>query len=155
MKKKNEEVTAENSQLKKKNYDLNSDLASERATHLDQVGVINSKVQLLGKEKNVVKRMLDQVADDMRREKERSSASISALKDEVAALKSSGVLIDESYAMARNKLFKSPQWEEAQQEIMIIVGRELHSEVPKHHPGLDLGFLADRLDVPTPREQRS
>ena len=57
--------------------------------------------------------------------------------------------------MACNKLFESPQWEEAQKEIMIIVGRELRSEVLEHHPGLDLGFLADRLDIPTPSEQRS
>ena len=35
LKKKNEEVTAENSDLKKKVSDLSSDLASERATHLD------------------------------------------------------------------------------------------------------------------------
>ena len=38
---------------------------------------------------------------------------------------------------------------------MIIVGRELRSEVLQHHPGLDLGFLADRLDVPTLSEKRS
>ena len=88
MKKKNKEVTVENSELKKKNSDLSSDLASKRAAYLDQVSVINSKVKLLGKEKDAVKRMLDQVADDLRREKERSSASISALKDEVTTLKS-------------------------------------------------------------------
>ena len=129
MKKKNKEVTAENNELKKKNSDLSSELASERAAHFDQVGVINSKVQLLGKEKDAVKRMLDQVADDLRREKERSSSSISALKEEVAVLRSGAVLTDESYAVACNKLFESPQWEEAQQEIVIIVGRELRSEV--------------------------
>ena len=33
--KKSEEVTAENSDLKKKVSDLSSDLASERAAHLD------------------------------------------------------------------------------------------------------------------------
>ena len=71
--------------------------------------MINSKVQLLGKEKDVVKRMLNQVADDLRREKERSSASISALKNEVVALNSGAVLTDESYAVACNKLFESPQ----------------------------------------------
>ena len=38
---------------------------------------------------------------------------------------------------------------------MIIVGRELRSEVLEHHPGLDLSFLADRLNVPTPSEKRS
>ena len=37
---------------------------------------------------------------------------------------------------------------------MISVGRELRSEVLEFHPGLDLGFLADRLDVPTPSEKR-
>ena len=55
-----------------------------------------------------MKRMLDQVADDLRREKERSSSSISALKEEVAALKSGAILTDESYAVACNKLFESP-----------------------------------------------
>ena len=99
--------------------------------------------------------MLDQVADDLRREKERSSTAISALKDEVVALKSGTVLTDESYAVACNKLFESPQWEEAQQETVIIVGRELRSEVLHHHPGLDLGFLVDRMDVLTPSEQRA
>ena len=59
LKKKNKEVAVENSKLKKKNSDLSSELASERAAHLDQVGVINNKVQLLGKEKDAVKRMLD------------------------------------------------------------------------------------------------
>ena len=57
--------------------------------------------------------------------------------------------------MACNKLFESPQWEEAQQEIVIIMGKELRSEVLQHHPGLDLGFLADRLDILTPSEQRA
>ena len=108
LKKKNKEVAVENSELKKKNSGLNSELASERAAYLDQVRVINSKVQLLGKEKDAVKHMLDQVANDLRREKERSSTLISALKDEVAALKSGAVLTDESYAMACNKLFESP-----------------------------------------------
>ena len=115
---------------------------------------MNSKVQLLGKEKDAVKRMLDQVADDLRREKERGSSAISALKDEVAALKSGAVLTNESYAVACKKLFESPQWDEAQLEIMITAGRLLRSEVLEHHLGLDLGFLANRLDVPTPSEQR-
>ena len=84
--------------MKKKVSNLSSDLASERATHLDQVGVINSKVQLLGKEKDAVKCMLDNVVDDLSREKERSSTTISALKDEVGALKSGVVLTNESYA---------------------------------------------------------
>ena len=44
LKKKNKEVAAENSELKKKNFDLSSELASARAAHLDQVGVMNSKV---------------------------------------------------------------------------------------------------------------
>ena len=117
--------------------------------------MINSKVQLLGKEKDAVKRMLDQVADDLRREKERSSSSISTLKEGVAALRSGAVLIDESYAVACKKLFESPQWEEAQQEIVIIMGRELCLEVLEHHPGLDLGFLANHVDVPTPSEHGS
>ena len=108
----------------------------------------------MGKEKDAVKCMLDQVVDDLRREKERSSSAISALKEEVAALKSGAVLTDESYAVAYKKLFESPQWDEAQLEIMITAGRLLRSEVLEHHPGLDLGFLADRLDVPTPSEQR-
>ena len=155
LKKKNKEVAAENNELKKKNSDLNSELAFTRAAYLDQVGVMNSKVQLLGKEKDVVKRMLGQVADDLRCKKERSSNVISSLKDEVAALKSGVVLTDESYAAACKKLFESPQWDEAQLEIMITVGRELRSEVLEHHLGLDLGFLADRLVVPTPSEQRS
>ena len=77
LKKRNEEVTSENGDLKKKVSDLSRDLASERAAYLDQVGVINSKVQLLGKDQDAVKRMLDQVADDLRREKERSSTMIS------------------------------------------------------------------------------
>ena len=85
LKKKNKEVAAENSELKKKNSELSSELASTRAAHLDQIRVINSKVQQLGKEKDAVKRMLDQVADDLRREKDRSSTAISALKEEVAA----------------------------------------------------------------------
>ena len=154
LKKKNKEVAAENSKLKKKNSDLSSELSSTRAAHLDQVGVINSKVQQLGKEKDAVKRMLDQVTDDLRRQKERSSSAISALKDEVTALKSGAVLTDESYAAACKKLFDNPQWDEAQLEIMINVGRELRSEVLEYHPGLDLGFLADCLDVPTPSEKR-
>ena len=62
----------------------------------------------MGKEKDVVKRMLDNVADDLRHKKERSSTTISALKDEVAALKSGAVLTNESYAMACNRLFESP-----------------------------------------------
>ena len=102
-----------------------------------------------------MKRMLDQVANDLKREKERSSSCISSLKEEVAALRSGAVLTDESYAVACNKLFESPQWEEARQEIVIIIGRELRSEVLQHHPGLDLGFLADRLDIPTLSEQRA
>ena len=44
LKKKNKEVTAENSELKKKNFDLSSELSLARAAHLDQVGVMNSKV---------------------------------------------------------------------------------------------------------------
>ena len=153
LKKKNKEVTAKNSELKKKNSKLSSELASIRAAHLDQIGVINSKVQQLGKEKDAVKRMLDQVADDLRREKDRSSTAVSAMKDEVAALKSGAVLTDESYSVACKKLFESPQWDEAQLEIIITVGREMRSEILEHHPGLDLGFLADRLDVPTPSEK--
>ena len=113
LKKKHKEVAAENSELKKKNSDLSSELSNARAAHLDQVRVMNSKVQLLGKEKDAVKRMLDQVADDLRREKERSSNVISALKEEVAALKSGAVLTDESYSVACKKLFESPQWDEA------------------------------------------
>ena len=38
---------------------------------------------------------------------------------------------------------------------MINVGRMMRSEILEHHPGLDLEFLADRLDVPTPSEQRA
>ena len=154
LKKKHKEVAAENSELKKKNFDLSSELSNARAAHLDQVGVMNSKVQLLGKEKDAVKRMLDQVADDLRREKERSSNAISALKEEVAALKSGAVVINESYAAACKKLFDSTQWDEAQIEIMINVGREMRLEVLEHHPGMDLGFLADRLDIPTPSEKK-
>ena len=63
-------------------------------------------------------------------------------------------MTNESYAAACNKLFESPQWDEAQLEIMITAGRLLRSEVLEHHPGLDLGFLADRLDIPTPSEKR-
>ena len=40
-------------------------------------------------------------------------------------------------------------------EIIITVGREMRSEILEHHPGLDLGFLADRLDVPTLSEKRA
>ena len=109
LKKKNKEVAAENSELKKKNSDLSSELSNARAAHLDQVRVMNSKVQLLGKEKDAIKRMLDQVADNLRREKERSSNAISALKEEVVALKSGVVLTDESNAAACKKLFDSPQ----------------------------------------------
>ena len=155
LKKKNKEVVAENGELRKKNSELGSELASIRAAHLDQIGVINSKVQQLGKEKDAVKRMLDQVADDLRREKDRSSTAISSLKDEVAALKSGAVLTDESYSVACKKLFESPEWDEAQLEIMITAGRLMRSEILEHHPGLDLGFLSDRLDVPTPSEQRA
>ena len=70
-------------------------------------------MQQLGKEKDEDKRMLDQVADDLRREKDRSFSTIYALKEEVAALKSDAVLTDESYAVACKKLFESPQWDEA------------------------------------------
>ena len=154
LKKKNKEVAAEKSELQKKNSEFSSELTSIRAAHLDQIGVIKSKVQQLGKEKDAVTRMLDQVADDLRREKDRSSTVISALKDEVAALKSGAVLTDEAYSVACKKLFESPQWDDAQLEIMITAGRLLRSEVLEHHLGLDLGFLADRLDVPTPSEQR-
>ena len=55
LKKKNMEVAAENGKLRKKNSELGSELASLRAAHLDQIGVINSKVQQLGKEKDAVK----------------------------------------------------------------------------------------------------
>ena len=44
MKAKNEEVAAENVELKKKVSDLGRDLATKRATHHDQIGVINVKV---------------------------------------------------------------------------------------------------------------
>ena len=44
LKKKNKEVAAENSELKKKNSDLSSELSFARAAHLDQDGVMNSKV---------------------------------------------------------------------------------------------------------------
>ena len=44
LKKKNEEVVAESSELRKKVSDLGKDLTSERATHHDQVSVINAKV---------------------------------------------------------------------------------------------------------------
>ena len=155
LKKKSKEAAAEINELKRKNSELSSELVSNKAAHLDQIGVINSKVQQLGKEKDAVKRMLDQVADDLRREKDRNATTVSALKDEVAALKSGAVLTDESYSVACKKLFESPQWDEAQIEIMINVGRMMRSEVLEHHPGLDLGFLADRLDVPTPSEQRA
>ena len=63
----------------------------------------------MGKEKDTIKRMLDQAADDLRYEKERSSNVISALKDEVAALTLGVVLTDESYVAACNKLFESRQ----------------------------------------------
>ena len=108
MKEKNEEVATENAELKKKVSDLGRGFAIERVTHYNQVGVINVKVQQLGKEKNAVKWMLDNILDDLRHEKERSSNMISYLKDEVAALKSGAVLIDESYAIACKKLFESP-----------------------------------------------
>ena len=70
--------------------------------------MINNKVHQLGKENDVVKRMLDNVADDLRHKKERSSTTISSLKDEIATLKSGSVLTDESYAVACKKLFESP-----------------------------------------------
>ena len=117
--------------------------------------MIYAKVQQLGKEKDAVKRMLDNILDDLRCEKERSSNAISSLKDEVACTEVGTVLTDESYDAVCKKLFESSQWDEAQEEIMIIVGRELCSEVLEHHPGLDLSFLIDRLDVPTPSEKRS
>ena len=37
---------------------------------------------------------------------------------------------------------------------MINVGREMRLEVLEHHLGLDLGFLVDRLDIPTLSEKR-
>ena len=37
---------------------------------------------------------------------------------------------------------------------MINVGRGMRLEVLEHHPGLDLGFPADRLDIPTLSEKR-
>ena len=107
MKKKNEEVTIENTELKKKVSDLSRDLATDKATHHDQVKVINAKVQQLGREKDAVKWMLDNILDDLRREKKRKSSMVSSLKDEVTVLRLGVVLTNESYANACKKLFES------------------------------------------------
>ena len=80
---------------------------------------------------------------------------MSSVQQEIASLKSSEVLPEDVYKAAYNKLFESPEWEEAQEEIMILVGRELRSRVFEKYPGLNLSLLSDRLDILTPSERKA
>lgn len=52
-----------------------------------------------------------------------------------------------AYKATYDKLFKSAEWDEALEEIMMLIGRNLRDENLEQILRLDLSFLSNRLDV--------